>query len=213
MREAFRREANARDRIGRTHLGQIRHTDCEPVEITRHGRLAFVLTLAEHYERMKALPRARIVSLMRHRCGDQDDLPRHSLGRDDSGDVTNRVVQVERLQIESLFVVQQVFQAEYDLAGALIVPDNGGKDFANLPEVERVGLQQGLRSLGIAKDGSKGLIQLMGDRRRQSTRGGNPVQANDLRAATACFHLRKLPAAALEEPCLLHARICMSLQP
>lgn len=39
----------------------------------------------------------------------------------------------------------------------------------------------------------------MGDRRRQSTSGGNPVQANDLAAAAACFHLRKLQAAALEE--------------
>lgn len=57
IREAFRWDADARDRIGRTHLGQIRHTHCEPVEITRHGRLAFVLTLAEHYERMKATAR------------------------------------------------------------------------------------------------------------------------------------------------------------
>lgn len=91
---------------------------------------------------------------MRHRCGGQDDLPPHSLGRDDSGDFTNRAVSVERLQIESLFVVQQVFQAEYDLAGALIVPDNVGKDFANLPEVERVGLC--LCSLGIAKVAPRG---------------------------------------------------------
>ncbi len=76
--------------------------------------------------------------------GAQRNLPPDHLRRNNFDQLRNRVIQIERLQIGRFSLVQQAPQAKNDLAGALLVPDDVGKDVADLDEIGRTRLEQHL---------------------------------------------------------------------
>src|SRR6266702_4705519 len=96
--------------------------------------------------------------------GAQRNLPPDHLRRNNFDQLRNRVIQIERLQIGRFSLVQQTPQAKNDVAGALLVPDDVGKDVADLDEIGRTGLEQHLCSFGIAQNSPQWLVELVSDR-------------------------------------------------
>ena len=87
---------------------------------------------------------------LRRKDGPQRNFSLDHLGRNNPDQLRNRFIQIQRFHVGRFSFVQHLPQAENDFARALFVPNNVGKDLANLGQIRRIDLEQHLRGFRIA---------------------------------------------------------------
>ena len=85
----------------------------------------------------------------------QYNAPARRLGIKNVDCAANRVIEVELLQLDLIFLPQQTTQVSDDFSRALVVAANVGENFRELSHVRRVGCEEDFCRLCVAQDGAK----------------------------------------------------------
>jgi hypothetical protein len=117
---------------------------------------------------------------------------------EEPGDRVDEGVPVDRAHLD-LPLAGEAANASDHLARTQVVPSDVGEDPANFVDGAFASVEDHLRRFGVRQDRAERLIDLVGDRRRQLTDGGQPSDVGELAAPLPAFVLGPVPSPALDE--------------